>query len=332
MDSLVARTVSQGLAGPRPVSVADSVRRVVGLQAQDVRANRLAVRARTDGLTRVDVDAAVAAGTVVRTWAMRGTLHMLAAEDAGWIVALLGPRFAHGLRGRRSQLGLTDEICVRGTEVIAEAVARPRSRAELVVALAADGIEIDPRTQAPAHLIGYAALTGVIRRGPDRSDDEPTYVRLAESPPLDEAKALARLADRYVAGHAPATAEDFAAWSGLPLGKARAAFTGTSPKHDDPGRTVRFVGHFDAYLLGYRDRTPAVPTAYAKRIQAGGGFVMPAVLVDGRAVATWRRNRGRIEVEPFGALPKGIDDAVEREIADIARFLSDDGSAEPHRP
>ncbi|CRK60094.1 hypothetical protein [Alloactinosynnema sp. L-07] len=323
----MARTVSQGLAGARPVSVADSVRRVVGLQAQDVRANRLAVRARTDGLTRADVDAAVADGTVVRTWAMRGTLHMLAAEDAGWVVALLGPRFAHGLRGRRAQLGLTDDICARGADVIAEAAKTPKSRAELVDALAAEGIEIDPKTQAPAHLIGYAALTGVIRRGPDRSDDEPTYVRLEESPTLDEAKALARLAERYVVGHAPATAEDFAAWSGLPLGKARAAFTGAEPNHQDPGRVVRLVGHFDAYLLGYRDRTLAVPAAYAKRIQAGGGFVMPAVLVDGRAVATWRRARGRIEIEPFGTLPKGIEGAIDQEIADIARFLSDDRSA-----
>ncbi|WP_436492442.1 winged helix DNA-binding domain-containing protein [Actinokineospora sp. HUAS TT18] len=323
MDSLVERTVSQGLAGPRGASVVDAVRRVVALQAQDVRANRLAVRARTEGLTRVDVDAAVADGTVVRTWAMRGTLHMLAAEDAPWIVALLGPRFAHGLRGRRAQLGLTDDICARGAEVIAEAAREPRSRAELVDALAGHGIEVDPRTQAPAHLIGYAAMTGVIRRGPDRSDDEPTYVLLEPADPLDEPKALARLAERYVEGHAPATAEDFAAWSGLPLGKARSAFTATAPKHDDPGRTVRLVGHFDAYLLGYRDRSAAVPTKYAKRIQAGGGFIMPAVLVDGRAVATWKRARGRVEIEPFDTLPKGIDDAIDAEIADIARFLAD---------
>lgn len=174
LDPLVARTVAQGLAGRRAASTADAVRRVVALQAQDVRANRLAVRARTDGLTRADVDTAVASGEVVRTWAMRGTLHMLAAEDVGWVVALLGPRFAHGLRGRRSRLGLDDVLSARGAEVIAEAAREPRSRAELVEILRTEGIDLDPRTQAPAHLIAYAAMTGRIQRGPDRGDDEPT--------------------------------------------------------------------------------------------------------------------------------------------------------------
>lgn len=323
VDPLVARTVAQGLAGRRATSTADAVRRVVALQAQDVRANRLAVRARTDGLTRADVDTAVASGEVVRTWAMRGTLHMLAAEDVGWIVALLGPRFAHGLRGRRSRLGLDDDLSTRGAEVIAEAARKPRSRAELVETLRTEGIDLDPRTQAPAHLIAYAAMTGLIQRGPDRGDDEPTYVRLGDLPAVDEPKALTRLAERYLAGHAPATAEDFAAWSGLPLGKARAGFKDAEPPPapTDPGRTVRLVGHFDAYLLGYRDRP--VPAGHARKLQAGGGFVMPAVIVDGKAVATWRRARGKVEVEPFGALPRGAADAVEAEIADIARFLGD---------
>lgn len=323
VDPLVARTVAQGLAGRRATSTADAARRVVALQAQDVRANRLAVRARTDGLTRADVDTAVASGEVVRTWAMRGTLHMLAAEDVGWIVALLGPRFAHGLRGRRSRLGLDDDLSTRGAEVIADAAAKPRTRAELVETLRAEGIDLDPRTQAPAHLIAYAAMTGLIRRGPDRGDDEPTYVRFGDLPAVDEPLALTRLAERYLAGHAPATAEDFATWSGLPLGKARAALKDAEepPEPADPGRTVRLVGHFDAYLLGYRERP--VPAEHARKLQAGGGFVMPAVLVDGRAVATWRRTGGKIELEPFGTLPKGIGDAVDAEIADIARFLED---------
>ncbi|WP_166657877.1 winged helix DNA-binding domain-containing protein [Actinokineospora alba] len=321
VNPLVARTVAQGLAGRRPASTADAVRRVVALQAQDVRANRLAVRARTDGLTRADVDSAVTSGEVVRTWAMRGTLHLLAAEDVGWIVALLGPRFAHGLRGRRSRLGLDDDLSTRGAELIADAAATPRTRAELVETLRAEGIDLDPRTQAPAHLIAYAAMTGLIRRGPDRSDDEPTYVRFGGLPAVDEQRALTRLAERYLAGHAPATAEDFATWSGLPLGKARAAFKDAEepPEPADPGRTVRLVGHFDAYLLGYRERP--VPAEHTRKLQAGGGFIMPAVLVDGRAVATWRRTRGEIDVEPFGKLPKGIGDAVEAEIVDIARFL-----------
>ncbi len=312
----VARTVSQGLAGPRASTVVEAVRKVVAVQSQDVRAARLAIRARTEGLTRADVDAAVADGAVVRTWAMRGTLHMLAQEDAGWIVSLLGPRFAHGLRGRRSRLGLDEALSEAGARVVAAAAKTPRSRAELLGDLAAAGIRLDAATQAPAHLIAYAAMTGRVRRGPDRSDDEPTYLAFDPGPPLDEAVATARLAERYLLGHAPATAEDFAAWSGLPLGKARAAFRDLDqPPVADAGPTIRLLGHFDAYLLGYASRDGVVPPELAKRVQAGGGFIMPTVLRDGRVVAMWKRTKSGVETDP------PVD--VEAEAADLRRFLGD---------
>lgn len=81
-----ARTATQGLAGERARTPVEAVRRVLALQSQDVRAARLAIRARGDGLTRHDVDAACADGTLVRAWAMRGTLHVLAREDVPWVV------------------------------------------------------------------------------------------------------------------------------------------------------------------------------------------------------------------------------------------------------
>ncbi|GAA3002947.1 winged helix DNA-binding domain-containing protein [Actinokineospora diospyrosa] len=313
---LVARTVANGLAGPRAATVLAAVERVVGVQSQDVRPARLAVRARSTGLRRSDVDRAVADGTVVRTWAMRGTLHMVAAGDAGWLVSLLGPRFAHANRGRRHSLGLDDALAEVGAQVIA--TEQPHSRAELVALLADNGIRLDPKTQAPAHLIAYAAMTGRIRRGPDRSDTEPTYVRFDPGPPVDEQRAVERLADRYRSGYGPATAEDFAAWSGLPLGKARAGFgepgdPGEPELVADPGPTTRLLGHFDTYLLGYKSRDGIVPPEFAKRVQAGGGFIMPVVLRDGVVVGTWRMDKNKVVSE--------VD--VEEEAQDIARWNSD---------
>ncbi|PPK69491.1 winged helix DNA-binding domain-containing protein [Actinokineospora auranticolor] len=307
---LVARTVAQGLAGPRATDVVSAVRRVVGIQAQDIRAARLAVRVRTEGLVRSDVDDACAAGSVVRTWAMRGTLHMLAAADAGWVVSLLGPRFAHGYRGRRLQLGIDDALAAHGAEIVAAACSAPRSRPELVDALAAAGVVLDPKSQAPHHMVTYAAMTGRIRRGPDRSDTEPTYVAFDPGAPLDEADALARLAQRYLEGFAPATAEDFATWAGLPLGKARSAFRGLAqpPQSPDPGPTTRLLGHFDTYLLGYRTRDGIVPPELSKRVQAGGGMIMPTVLVDGRVVATWQRTSAGVETSPRVNVDAELDD------------------------
>ena len=87
----------------RAGTVVDAVRRVVGLQGQDVRANRLGVRVRSHGLTAGDVDAAVRERVVVRTWAMRGTLHMVAADDLPWVHAAFGDYFAARGAARRGR-------------------------------------------------------------------------------------------------------------------------------------------------------------------------------------------------------------------------------------
>ena len=303
----------------------EAVRRVVGVQAQDTKAARLAVRVRTEGLTASDVDDAVRRGEVVRTWAMRGTLHMLDAADVRWIVGLLGPRFAAANRGRRHRLGLDDETVGRGvaelSDVLADGVAR--TRAELMAA-----ISLDLTGQAIPHLLGYAAQTGVLVRGPDAAKDEPTYVLASQwlppGSPLDEATAVARLAERYLAGYGPASVEDFAAWSGLPLGMARSGFVAGDESTVDGKLPVRLLGHFDAYLLGYRDRRDMLAPELDHRIRAGGGMIMPAVLVDGRVSGTWSLDRksGRVRVESFGgALPMR---GVRAEVADLGRFLGAD--------
>jgi hypothetical protein len=344
-----ARVRANGLAGDRAASVAEATRRAVGLQAQDVKACRLSVRSRTSGLVKSDVDKAVRERAVVRTWAMRGTLHMVAAEDLGWVVGLLGPYFAKGLFGRRRQLGLDEETTERGVRAVAAVLSgsRPLTRAELVARIAEHGVVIDPRTQAVPHLLGYAAMTGVICRGPGLERDEPSYVLtrewLGEQPVIAEEEALTRLAARYLAGYGPAAAEDFAAWSGLPLGKARQGFgglelepvtaagepafvlAGTELPATARKPEVRLLGHFDAYLLGYRGRALAVPDGFEHRIRAGGGMIMPAVLVDGLAVGTWRQVRRkdglRVIFEPFGAVADRVLPGLQDEVTDLGRFV-----------
>jgi Winged helix DNA-binding domain len=347
------RLLAQRLAGPAATSVQQVVRGVGALQAQSIRAARLAVRARSAGLTAAAVDRACdAERSVVRTWAMRGTLHMLPTEDVGWLVALLGPVFAAVGRRRRLQLGLDDETCERGLRAIAEVLAggRPLSRAELVARLAGRGVALDPRSQAPAHLVAYAANRGLVCRGPDLDGDEPSYVLLAdwagEQRRLEPDAALAELARRYLAGHGPAGPHDLAAWSGLPVPRARHAFELVAGELDevraggqrlwtlgaaatDPAGVerpnVRLLGQFDAYLLGYRGRELVLDPRFARRIQAGGGMVQPALLVDGRVLGTWRQQRRRdrlaVEVEPFEPLDRALLPAVGAEAADLGRFL-----------
>jgi Winged helix DNA-binding domain len=345
---------AQRLAGRRPREVAEVVRAVGGLQAQDTPASRLAVRPRSTGLDEAAVRRACAQDrSVVRTWAMRGTLHLVAAEDAGWLVALLGPVFAAADRRRRLQLGLDDGLCERALEALPAVLAGgPLSRADLVSGLAAEGVRVDPGGQAPAHLVGYAAMRGLVCRGPDLEGDQASYVLLEHwvgpTRTLDPDEALAELARRYLGGHGPAGPEDLAAWSGLPVGRARRAFElvagelrelewagrrlwapagAPANRSRAAGPVVRLLGRFDDYLLGWRDRDLVLDARFARRIQAGGGWIHPAVVVDGRVAGTWRARRagGRLDVTvaPFsGRLPRGTRPALEAEAADLGRFLA----------
>ncbi len=349
------RIRAQGLVGQRATTVPAAVRRVLGLQAQDTKAARLSVRVRTEGLDAAAVTAACNEDrSVVRTWGMRGTLHMMAAEDVGWVLGVLGPRFTRAARGRRQQLGLDDKVITRGMKVLNAVLAEtgPLTRAEVLTRLARHGVELDPRSQALAHLLAYAGMTGLVCRGPDVAADEPTYVLVCdwvgEQRPWDPDEALAELARRYVIGHGPVTAEDFAAWSGLPLGTSRQGFafiagelaeveaagarawvSANTPldARPDPSSRVRLLGPFDTYLLAYRTRALAADPRVDHRIR-GGGWIHAVVLVDGRAVGTWRLAQVRrgmlVSVRPFGRLAKRVLPGLRAEVKDLGRFLGAD--------
>jgi hypothetical protein len=337
------------------IGVAQVVKEVCGIQAQDAPAAALAVRSRSVGLVVIDVEQArVHDRSIIRTWGPRGTLHLLASDDIGWLLPLFGPVFVAGDRRRREELGLSEDTCVRGMRIMRNVLTNegPLTRADLVERLSMKGLSLEG--QARPHLLARAALEGLICFGPDRSA-EPTYVLLNDwidqkhtGHSLTEDEAYAALTRRYLSAYGPATPGDQAAWSGLPLNKTRATWqriegelleveTASSPvwmlktqsaRLDElhaPTSIVRFLPRFDIYLLGYQKRDLAVSPQYAKRINAGGGIVHPTVLVDGRIVGTWKskreKNRFVVMVDPFERLAPEIDEGLEAEIEDMARFL-----------
>jgi hypothetical protein len=351
-DVLRMRMRSQLLSGRRPREVAGLVGQVCALQAQSTRDARLAVRARGEAIGADAVDEACnQARTVVRTWAMRGTLHMLAACDVRWVVDFYRPP-AGTLNRRQRELGLSEALLTRALPAIEGILSQlgPLSRAELVRELAAGGIVVGPSGQAPAHLVGYAARQGLICRGPDRSDDEPTYALLSDwvgqPGPAGPGEALAELARRYLTAYAPAGPQDFASWAGLPLGRARRGFelaagefeevdaagerawvlAGAEIPGPDGTPCVRLLPHFDSYLLGYRNRDIMLAPPFAQRIQAGGGWIRAAVVVDGRVAGTWSQQRTGeqtvVQVKPFEPLARAIVAGLESEAADLGRFQS----------
>jgi hypothetical protein len=314
---LAARMRSQRLDG-RLRDAASLVRHLGGVQAQEPRAAALSIRARTQGLTVSDVDRAlVEERSIVRIWAMRGTIHLVAAEDVGWLHDLLAPRRAASQHAALDKLGVAPEERPRAVRAIVHA---PLTRAELNEHLQRAGISTEG--QRAAHLPALAALEGHVCFGPRRGPKD-TYVLLDDwigpRATLPRERALAELARRYIGAYAPAEPEDFAAWSGLPLRDARAAWTEVGavrvPVPDPP--LVRLLPAFDTYLLGYRDRSLAVPEEHARQVWPGGGIIRSTVVANGRAVGTWRLARGAVTVEPFAG---EIDAAAE--VADVVRFLN----------
>lgn len=351
------RATAQLLHRPAGAGALAVVRALLAVQAQDARAARLALRARSAGLTAAAVDAAVGEErSLVVAWLARGTLHLVTADDYPWLLGLTAPRRAAGGERRLRREGVSAGDAEGAVTVIEHALAAegPLTRAQLAERLAAAGIRA--AGQATPHLLALAARRGVAVLGPLCDGERAfalTHDWLGAAPelPLEGERrdaALAELARRYLAGHGPATAADLAAWAGLPLRDARAGLRAIASELAEAGTELdlsrrgdpdpealapRLLGAFDPYLLGWKDRAFAVPAAHARRVHPGGGIIRAVATAGGMAVGTWSaRRRGAVlavELEPFGALDREVAGALDREAADVARF---EGLARAQRP
>ncbi len=157
------------LAHPAP-TVPAAAHSVAGFQAQSWPDALLGVRSRTCGLTALHVERArVEDRTVVRSWFLRGTLHLVAREDVGWLLGLLGPGQIAAGRWRREELGLDEATYASAVSVLdAELAEGPKTRAEIDDALVRHGVRLNPKTQAAIHLIQRAALEGRVCYSADR--------------------------------------------------------------------------------------------------------------------------------------------------------------------
>jgi hypothetical protein len=310
---------------------ADVVRDLLGVQAQDQPAARLALRARGRGFAAADVDAALASGELVIAWLMRGTLHLVAREDHGWLLALTAPARLTANRRRLAQEGVPPADAERAVERIVAALRDdgPLPRRALAERLDAEGIRT--AGQAMPHLLMLAALRGrIVLAGA-------VFTAWSEPPRAPDDAARAELARRYLTAHGPATERDLAAWSGLALRDARAGLSAIAGELRELGDGLvdlaaaprssgrlppALLGAFDPYLLGWRDRGFAVAAEHARRVHPGGGILRAVAVDDGRVIGTWRRGRGGVRLEPFATLDPAVAAALESEAADIARFES----------
>ena len=211
-------------------------RDIAGAQAQDVYAGPLTFRSRSRRLTAADIKRArTEERSLLRTWVMRMTIHMIPTEDAGWWLPLFEPGIERWSRRRLEQLGLPDREQSKALRVIARALEDgPLTRTEARERVAAAGVELDAQTGM--HIALLSVVSGIACLGPDRGSVTCLVRRgdwLGDLPPFDRGAALAELARRYIRAFAPATDRDFAYWSGLPLRDVRAGLESISSEIEE---------------------------------------------------------------------------------------------------
>ncbi|HEY3057539.1 MAG TPA: winged helix DNA-binding domain-containing protein [Chloroflexota bacterium] len=331
--------------------IAALARAMCGVHAQLMSAAELSIKARRDHTSVADVRAALYRDrTLYKTWAMRGTLHLLPAEDVAWYVAALRPRTSTFRLSWQRFFEVTAEEVEQLMDAIGAALdGKCLTRGELADEVA----RITGLPKMAEHLrrgwgslLKPAAYRGILCFAQSQGQNV-RFARpdqwLGPFPALDSRVAQREMLRRYVFSFGPATREHFARWWGSlasmnPVWKAALAdgelaeveledgvrawalsadvdrLTAIAP----PEAThVRLLPHFDGYLMGFGPRTQLVTPALVGRVFRPQGWISPVVLVGGRVVGVWEPKRGTAVVELFEPLSKPQRRALE---ADAARL------------
>ncbi|MCO1575287.1 winged helix DNA-binding domain-containing protein [Crossiella sp. SN42] len=350
------RMERHALSTPTP-GIAEAARAMCGVHAQVMSAAELSLGLRT-GATRTQVREALwQRGELVKTFGLRGTVHLLTAADLPlWTAALsavpLTVGYAPALRLTPDQtdavVAALDRVCRTGEftmdELTPAVVAETGSWAGDLVVPSFSGFW--PRW---ATVIHTAAFRGALCFGPDR-DRKTTYTsphrHLSTAPPMTTEQALAELLRRYLYSYGPATPAHFARWLSAPRPWAERLFTACrdrlrpvrlgeteawlaaddnfEPAQDAPG--LRLLPYFDAYQVGCHPRESLFPgKTYLRALNRGQAGNYPVVLVDGTVAGVWHQRRsGRriaVTVEPCGRWRAGRRRMLAEQVDRVAAVL-----------
>jgi hypothetical protein len=309
-----ARLINQHIAQHDFQTPADVVRWMGAMQAQDYLQALWGIGARMQSPTVAAIEQAIANREILRTWPMRGTIHFVAPEDALWITQLSAIRMIEKDQLRLSQLELDQAIINRSRDLFIGALqgGGKLSRSAILQVLEDQGIST--KGGRGYHILWHLAQTGVICIGPTEQKEQ-TFVLLDEwvdnrHRRYAREEALAELARRYCTSHGPATAHDFAWWSGLTVTDAKAGLSANkdrlisekidgreywmavdTPTHDPKSLAdVYLLAGFDEYLLGYKDRGAVLDPQHANKVCPGAnGIFFPMIVSNGQIAGTWKR-------------------------------------------
>jgi len=330
------------------LGVADAMRRVVALQAQQPASPYLALWNRLAGFDPARLDAAFADGTVVKANQVRMTLHATLAADYPAFREATDPSiFAARLRDRRfSVTGMSVEAA---DALVPEllAFAEQSRTADEMVAWLAEQLGESPHPGVWWALRQYSPLLRAPTGQPWSFASKTSYIAPATRPVLSNpdvaAESLKTLVWRYLEGFGPASVADVAQFALVQRSRVRAAIQalaadlvrlegpngqelfdipdGSLPA-DDTLAPPRLMPMWDNILLSYVDRSRVIPPDYRKIVIRINGDVLPTLLVDGYVAGVWRAVEGGIEATAFHPLTDDVWERLDDEARSLVSFLA----------
>ncbi len=346
LDICKQRLANQHLSRQTLEKPSEIVRSLGAVQAQDYGLAKWGVAQRTHNATDAAVEKELSEGAILRTHVLRPTWHFVVAADIRWMLALTAPRVKMILAHYDRDLGLDEAVIRRAKAVMTKALegGKQLTRAELSKVLERARIRTE-NTQRLARIVMHAELDGIICSGARRGNQF-TYALLEERVPLAKAQerdtALFELAKRYFNTRGPATADDFAWWSGLTKADAKKAVLGAESKLEHeiiegrqywfptPARLktksliTRLLPNFDEYFIGLRDRSAMLTTLRGLGREREVGFIGGHIItINGQVVGGWKRGFGGKKAMVAQRVLTTLGEVERRSIArEVQRFAA----------
>lgn len=323
------------------------------LQAQDYPGALWSIGLRLPHATQKDVEQAIAAREIVRTWPIRGTLHFVAAADVHWMRELLTPHIIARSALRQRQLELNAAVFARCEKIFLKALSGGSQLTREQMFSLLEKARITTADQRGYHILWRLAQEGLLCFG-SHAGKQPTFTLLEEWIPagrqMDRDASLAELARRYFTSHGPATLQDFIAWSALATTDARHAIhLATSQLVEEKAgdktywlssgalpaprksSTAYLLPGFDEYVLGYRDRSPSLDPHHAGKVSpSANGVFISTVVIDGKVLGIWKRTAKAKSVSitptPFTKFSAAAKRAIQAAAQRYGQFLGCDVS------
>jgi hypothetical protein len=349
------RLARHHLAAPKGNDAVEVCRDVCGVQAQLMPAARMAIGARTRGISPAQIEAALwQRRSLVKTLCMRQTVHLIPADEFSlYLTAVRTSRVCAVWRimGRFGITAQEAETLNRATLEAIEVGALPmRELAFRVRPRVSSRVRAwMDRVWNPARL---ALVEGLICYGPDRGQ-QVTFVRVDQWLPgqrkIAEDEAQPLLLMKFLRTYGPATLRDFSNWSGIPVRDARAVWERVAGELTEVslggrgawllrkdlaelqgarlrGALVNLLPAFDSFLLAHAEKGHLVEPHHYKRVFRSLGQISPVVLLDGRIAGTWRqkiagKTAWAVSVELFAEASRAIRKRIEEQAARHGEFL-----------